>query len=137
MFFGPVTDPNAVYEALAIRFQEVLPEDRFRVSIDDAGIVKLEARNAEEQWRGGGIMFGSVELRLPLPPDMRLKMYFENRAEALQSFVSSALRHPWPSESATRHVAVDRTEIRIWFGRDNEAHAEVRLRSIPKTEINT
>jgi len=135
MIFGPVADPDGVYQALAIRFQEVLPEDRFRVTVDDAGLVKLEARDAGGQWRAGGILFGSVELRLPLPPDMRLKMYFENRAEALQSFVSSALRQPWPSESATRHVAVDRTEIRIWFGGDDEAQAEVRLRSISKTQI--
>jgi hypothetical protein len=126
-----------VYQALAIRFQEVLPEDRFRVTVGEAGLVQFEACDAAGQWRAGGAMFGSVELRLPLPAGVRLKMYFENRAEALQSFVSSALQRPWPSESAVRHVVVERTEIRIWFGGSDESLANLRLRPIPKTEITT
>jgi hypothetical protein len=133
--FGSVGNPERIHEALAERMREILPPELFTVELDDAGLICVRATNVDGHSTDGKVLFGSSELRTLIPSTRRLKLYFESRAEGLQAFVSRALGRPWPSASARPHVQMTGSEILIWFGGEDPAQAELRLRPITQDEI--
>jgi hypothetical protein len=99
--------------ALADRYRELLPAREFNVEVQ-AGRVRVRviapARHAGSVLTGPGVL----ALKLPLPSSLRLRIFFEGEARALQEFVSP-IRAAIGQHSA-RHLTPASPPARWTFG---------------------
>jgi len=118
--------------ALCSRLAEVLPQDRFEVTVEHRQAVRI---------RGVGSRRGDVHWLSPMPlwrsrapVEHRLQLFLEAASSGLQRFVS---RHdgPWPSVTAKSKVSIGQESILIWWGGESETDAVVALRPILRREI--
>jgi hypothetical protein len=119
-------------DALCERLAEVLPPNRFEVTVDHRRAVRI---------RGLGKRKGDTVWLMPiaiwksqLPAEDRLEIFLETAGRRVQRFVS---RHnqPWPTMTAKTKVLIDEDTIVVWWGGVCRADAVVALRPISRKEI--
>jgi hypothetical protein len=120
--------------AVADRFREIVPPGEFEVDVDGEHVV---VRAIPPARGAGSVMHGlaRLELKLPLPASLRLRLFFEAEARSLQEFVSKTSRRNWPAPNATPHVRVDPDWVHVWYGPADEEHAVLRWRPFDRTEL--
>ena len=116
---------------IAERLREILPSDEFEVEVDGATV-----RVRSLGWPGAVLTgLAIVPLRLPLPISLRLRLFFENEADALQDFVSTVQGETWPAPGAKPHARVTDELVNVWYGTGNEASAVLRWRPFTRSEL--
>ncbi len=122
-----------VVAPLAERWREVLPTGEFEVEVDGTRLMVHTVGNggAVEVMSAGSLM----ELRLPLPMSLRLRVFFENQADVLQEFVSTTRGEAWPAPDAQPHARVSDDEVHVWYGTRDEASAALSWRPISRSEL--
>jgi hypothetical protein len=117
---------EAIAVELAERYREILPRRRFRVEANGT-VVEVTILHPSRNAGSTQIGPGWVLLMLPMPRELRLRMFLEDAARHLQEFVRCAVKD-WPEADAEPHVTVTDQQVRVWYGTDNESAAPVRWR---------
>jgi hypothetical protein len=116
---------EAIAVELAERYREILPRGRFWV---EAKGTRVEVTVLPPSRHAGSTQTGSAwGLMLPMPRELRLRMFLDDAARHLQDFVRCAIKD-WPVADAQPHVAVTDEQVRVWYGTDDESAAPVRWR---------
>jgi hypothetical protein len=122
-----------LHAALAERWREILPSG-FTVAQEGSDL-NVSGRREHSNIRGEMHTGSLLQLRLPLPLELRLQLYFDNEARQLQKFVSGIRGRPWPADGAGPHVAVSDDEVHVWYGDGPEASAALCWRPLLRSEI--
>jgi hypothetical protein len=125
-------DADGLHSALAERWREILPTG---FTVVQEGVPGLHVSGRRGHYRGEMYTGSLLQLRLPLPVNVRIRLYFDQEARQLQKFVSGIRGGRWPAEGAEPHVEVDEHQVRVWYGDGPEASAALRWRPIPRSEI--
>jgi hypothetical protein len=128
-----MADSPALWGAIAERLHEVLPSDEFRITakVDGVSIVW----DAANHHRHATLDLSGLMLELPLPGDVRLRLFFENQAASVQEFVSDVTGTAWPAPGARPHVHVEPTSIEVWYDGPDPASASLTWRPLDRTAL--
>lgn len=127
-------DASRVATALANAYGAILPSKGFKVVVDaDRVVVRAvpPSRHAGSVLNGAGVL----TLLLPLPKPLRLRVFFENEARALQEFVSKMEHKDWPAPDTAPHVRVTDDEIRVWYGNADENSAPLHWPTLDRKTL--
>lgn len=125
-------------DAVAERVAELLDPHMFAVTTTEDAVI-VTARQGKSAGSAAHLtthLTGLLVFKLPLPTKLRLRMYFENMADALQEFVSTVSRADWPAPGATPHAGATDDQVRVWYGSDDETSAALRWRPFDRHEVD-
>lgn len=129
---GDEDEVEQLVAALCSRLAEVLPRDRFEVTVEHRHAIRIcgvGSRRGEVHWLSPIPLWRSRS-----PVEHRLRLFLEAAGSGLQRFVSRHDR-PWPTATAESKVCIGQESIVIWWGGESEADAVVALRPILRSEI--
>jgi hypothetical protein len=128
-----MADTARLIAALAERLRETLPPSEFGVEEDGQAVTvkALASRHAGSTLHLSGV----IMFKLPLPASLRLQVFFENEADAVQEFVSKVQGKAWPVLGAEPHALVSEDQVHVWYGTGDEATAALRWRPFNRREL--
>lgn len=118
--------------ALCVRLAEVLPRDRFEVTVEHRHAVRISgvgSRRGSTQWLSPLFLWRSRS-----SVEHRLQLFLDAAVRDVQKFVSQRNRR-WPTMTAEPKVFVGEDNILMWWGGERETDAIIALRPISREEI--
>jgi hypothetical protein len=118
--------------ALCERLAEVLPADKFEVTVEHGKAVRILGKGARY---GNSLWLTPIAIwRSQLPVEQRLQLFLDQASRRVQTFVSDRHRR-WPTMTAKPWVSIGEDWILVWWGGESKKDAVVALRPIARDEL--